>query len=149
MNCTFDTNLLVYTAGPLADWRRIRARDLIVRAMRGGNAILLLQSLAEFSNVATRKLGIGAGAVIRRVRAWSNVFPVQAVAHTDVIVVLQIPRDHGLQFRDALFCATAIRSGVQYLITEDLQDGRTLFGSTVVNPFNPANDTLIGAGSPR
>ena len=143
MNCAFDTNLLVYTAGPSADWGRIRARDLIARGMRGGNAVLLLQSLAEFSNVATRKLGISADTVIRRVQAWSNVFPVQAAAHADVIVALQILRDHGLQFWDALLCATAIRAGVQYLITEDLQDSRTLFGLTIVNPFVSANDILI------
>jgi predicted nucleic acid-binding protein len=107
--------------------------------MRGGNAVLLLQSLAEFSNVATRKLGISVDTVIRRVQAWSNVFPVQAAAHADVIVALQILRDHGLQFWDA----TAIRAGVQYLITEDLQDSRTLFGLTIVNPFVSANDILI------
>jgi predicted nucleic acid-binding protein len=141
--CTFDTNLLVYTMGPAADAKRIRARDLIVRGMRGGNAILLLQSLAEFSNIATRKLRLGSDLVMRRVQAWSNVFPVQAAAQTDLVAALQLFHDHGLQFWDALLCATAIRAGVEYLITEDLQDGRTLFGVTIVNPFTPANDALI------
>ena len=143
MNCSFDTNILVYTVGPPADVRRVRARDLIVRGMRNGNAVLILQSLAEFSSVTTRKLGIGADAIQRRVQAWSNVIPVQPAAQEDLVVALQILRDHGLAFWDALLCATAIRAGVEYLFTEDLQDGRSLFGLAVVNPFISENNALV------
>jgi hypothetical protein len=38
--------------------RRMRARDVIARAMRAASSVLLLQTLAEFSNVAIRKAGI-------------------------------------------------------------------------------------------
>ncbi len=141
--CSFDTNLLVYTVGPPADPRRMRARDLIVRGMRNGNVILLLQSLAEFANVATRKLGIDADAVARRVLAWSNVIPVQPAGKEDLVVALQILRDHRLALWDALLCATAMRAGVEYLLTEDLQDGRSLFGLAIVNPFISGNDALV------
>jgi hypothetical protein len=36
----------------------MRARDVIARAMRAASSVLLLQTLAEFSNVAIRKAGI-------------------------------------------------------------------------------------------
>jgi hypothetical protein len=36
----------------------VRARELITRALRAGWAVLLLQALAEFANVAIRKAGI-------------------------------------------------------------------------------------------
>jgi predicted nucleic acid-binding protein len=111
--------------------------------MRNENAILLLQSLAEFANVATRKLGVGAEAVVRRVKAWSDVMPVQPASQEDLVIALQILRDHGLAFWDALLCATAIRAGAEYLFTEDLQDGRLLFGLTIVNPFISRNDALV------
>src|SRR5437016_5980912 len=58
MMVSFDTNILVHAtlSAPLAKthW----ARDLLVRGMRTGSCILLLQTLAEFSSVAIRKAGI-------------------------------------------------------------------------------------------
>jgi predicted nucleic acid-binding protein len=57
MSCTFDTNILVYTLGQPADVKRQRAQSLIIRGARRQTAVLLLQSLAEFSYVATRKFG--------------------------------------------------------------------------------------------
>jgi len=58
MSCTFDTNILVYTLGQPADVKRQRAQSLIIRGARRQTAVLLLQSLAEFSYVATRKFGV-------------------------------------------------------------------------------------------
>jgi predicted nucleic acid-binding protein len=117
--------------------------------MRGASSILLLQSLAEFSNVATRKLGIRADAVRRRVGAWGNVLPVRAAVREDVVSALGIVRDHKLAFWDALMCATAIRAGVNYLLTEDLQDGLLLGGMTIVSPFAAENDALTDRILPR
>jgi predicted nucleic acid-binding protein len=149
VNFTFDTNILVYTLAPPADPRRALARDLIIRAMHSASSILLLQSLAEFSNVATRKFGIAAEAVRRRVVAWSNVIPVRAAVHEDVLGALIIVRDHKLPFWDALMCATAIRSGVDYLLTEDLQNGLLLGGMTIINPFSAGNEALTDRILPR
>jgi predicted nucleic acid-binding protein len=52
---SFDTNILVYATASVPDVKAVRARDLIARAMRAGWTILLLQTLAEFPNVAIRK----------------------------------------------------------------------------------------------
>ena len=57
MGCTFDTNILVYTLGQPADVKRQRAQSLIIRGALRQTAVLMLQSLAEFSYVATRKFG--------------------------------------------------------------------------------------------
>ena len=117
--------------------------------MRNSSSILLLQSLAEFSNVATRKLGIGTDPVRRRVTAWGNVLPVQAAVKEDVVSALEIVRSYKLAFWDALMCATAIRVGIRYLLTEDLQDGLTLNGMTIVNPFAARNTGLTDRILPR
>jgi predicted nucleic acid-binding protein len=55
---SFDTNILVYATASASDAKALRARDLIARAMRTEWTILLLQTLAEFANVAIRKAGI-------------------------------------------------------------------------------------------
>ena len=59
MMVSFDTNIIVYAtlSSPLA--KTYRARDLLVRGMRTGSSILLLQILTEFSSVAIRKAGMG------------------------------------------------------------------------------------------
>lgn len=123
--------------------KEARSRDLVIRSMRGGTGVVLLQALAEFSSVATRKLGIGADDVRRRVQAWCTVLPVHAAAEEDFLAALQIVRAHKFQFWDALLCATASRAGVRYLLTEDLQDGRSLRRMTIVDPFAPENNSLI------
>jgi predicted nucleic acid-binding protein len=54
---SFDTNILVYATLSVPLAKTHRARDLLVRGMRTGSSILLLQTLAEFSSVAIRKAG--------------------------------------------------------------------------------------------
>jgi hypothetical protein len=35
------------------------------------------------------------------------------------------------------------RAGLQYLLSEDMQDGRRFGGLTIVNPFRPENAALV------
>ena len=143
MSCTFDTNILVYTLGQPADVKRQRAQSLIIRGARRQTAVLLLQSLAEFSYVATRKFGVSVASVRRRVDGGCGGFPVQPAAEPDLAAALDLVSAHNISFWDALLCATSIRTGLSFLMTEDLQDGRSLHGLTIVNPFRPDTDALV------
>ena len=140
---SFDTNVLVYATGSVSDVRAQRARDLITRSMRAASSILLLQTLAEFSNVAIRKARIPVEDVRRVIEAWCAVLPVQAADDSDLMVALETVRAHRLAFWDAMLWASAQRAGVRHLLTEDFQDGFALQGVTFVNPFNQKNDRLI------
>ena len=60
-----------------------------------------------------------------------------------MIAALNLVQDHRIGFWDALLCATADRTGLQYLLSEDMQDGRRLGNLTIVNPFRPENAALI------
>jgi len=54
----FDTNVLIYATVTGADQRARRARHLSARAMmQAANSVLLLRSLAEFSNVVAEERG--------------------------------------------------------------------------------------------
>ena len=55
---SFDTNILVYATSAAPHAKMNRARDLVARGMQAGGSILLLQTLAEFSNVVIRKAGL-------------------------------------------------------------------------------------------
>jgi predicted nucleic acid-binding protein len=143
MMVSFDTNLLVYTtiSAPLA--KTHRARDLLVRGMRTGSCILMLQTLAEFSSVAIRKAGIAVDEVRATIDAWRAVLPVQNTEDDDLSAALDAVKKHRLAFWDAMLWAVAQRAGVRHLLTEDLQDGFELTGVKFVNPFEPANNRLI------
>ena len=143
MDCTFDTNLLVYAIVEPPDTKAHRARELLARCTRNSSAVLLLQSLAEFSHVAMRKFGVEAEEVRRRVNVWRRIIPVHAAGDEDLMEALELVRDHRLAFWDALMCATASRAGLDYLLSEDMQDGRRLGNLTIVNPFRPENAALI------
>ena len=140
---SFDTNILVYATIAAPDARTKRARELIVRAMRAGWSILLLQTLAEFSSVAIRKAGIPVDKIRTMIDAWRAVLPVQAADDSDLTAALDAVKTHPLAFWDAMLWASAQRAGIRHLLTEDLQDGFVLQGVTFVNPFEGANDQLV------
>jgi predicted nucleic acid-binding protein len=143
MTCTFDTNILVYTLPAPTNTKRSQARGLLIRGARPQAGILLLQSLTEFSHVAARKFGLSINSIRRRVRDWRDAIPMQVAGEEDLMAALDLVRDHRIGFWDALLCATADRAGLQYLLSEEMQDGMRLGGLQIVNPFRPENAALI------
>ena len=140
---SFDTNILVYATASISDVRVMRARDLVARAMRTASCVLLLQALAEFSSVASRKARIPVKDIRRTIDAWRAVLPVQAADEGDLLIALDAVSAHRLAFWDAMLWASAQRAGVRHLLAEDLQDGFVLQGVTFINPFKQKNDQLI------
>jgi predicted nucleic acid-binding protein len=70
--------------------------------MRTGSSILLLQTLAEFSNLAIRKAGIEVDAVRTTIDAWRAVLPVQGTQDDDLSAALDAGKNHRLAFWDAM-----------------------------------------------
>ena len=140
---SFDTNVLVYATAAIADDRATRARELMARAMRAANSILLLQSLAEFSSVAIRKARIPVQDIGRILQAWCAVLPIQPADDSDLFRALEAVRTHRLAFWDGMLWASAHRAGVKHMLTEDFQDGFVMQDVTFINPFIPENDQLI------
>ncbi len=95
---SFDTNVLVYATASISDVRVTRARDLIARAMRAASSVLLLQTLAEFSNVAIRKAKIPVKDIRTTIDAWCAVLPVQAADDSDLLTALEAVRARRLAF---------------------------------------------------
>ena len=62
-------------------------------------------------------------------------------------------RAHRMQLWDCVVCAASVEAGAGALVTEDMQDGRTIEGLRLINPFAAANaeaiETLLGGWSPQ
>ena len=140
---TFDSNILVYAADQTAGHRHEEAASLVERAILAGNCTLSLQVLAEFFNVATRKIGTNPIIAAEFVDGWQAVLATEPANSSDLVNAMRAVREHGLAFWDAMLWATVRRVGVGLLITEDFQDGRILEGVRFVNPFLAHNDPTI------
>jgi predicted nucleic acid-binding protein len=125
----FDTNIVVYAFLDVA--KRERALDLIAS---GG--VISAQVLNEFTNVARRKRQRDWADIERAVSVIRTRFPdiVPLTADTHA-AALELARDHGLAFYDALVVAAAIEGRCDILYSEDMQHGRTIGGLAIVNPF--------------
>ena len=129
-----DTNILVYAAAkddPRADIATARLAE-------GGT--ISVQVLNEFTSVVRRKLNWPWEDVVDALAAFralcSEPMPLHLSTHQ---AALEIAQRDGLSFYDALIVASALEAGCSTLLSEDMQDGRTIAGClTVRNPFTAA-----------
>lgn len=129
-----DTNVLLYADDEDAGHKRDVAREQIKQALASGSGVLSTQVLQEYFVNATRKLGLEAGRARARIDSYLA-FDVVTVRIDHVLGAIDLHRLRGLSFWDALVVRCASDSGCGRLLTEDLQDGQTLEGVRVENPF--------------
>jgi predicted nucleic acid-binding protein len=140
---------LVYSVDRDAGDRHNTAVELVERSVRAGNCVQPLQSLCEFFNIATRKIGLDVSIAAEVVARWQAAAPIEPASNDDLRNAMRAVREHGLSFWDALLWATVRRVGVELLISEDFQDGRSIEGVRILNPFAARNTGLIEAALPR
>jgi len=125
----FDSSILIYAYS--TDRRRRRA----IEALAPGGTISA-QVLNEFTNVLRNKQKqdwpIIELAVASIRRQFPKIAPLSAETHA---AALALARDHGFSFYDALIVAAALEAGCDTLYSEDMQDGSTIGGMTIRNPF--------------
>jgi predicted nucleic acid-binding protein len=121
---------LVYAS--LSDDPRCPIAERIVSA--GGD--ISAQVLNDFTNVARTKLKWPWKDIEATVALFlQKVGRVGALTQATNASALALARDHRLSFYDALIVAAALEAGCDTLLTEDMQDGRTITGLDIRNPF--------------
>jgi predicted nucleic acid-binding protein len=130
----FDTNVLVYADDKAAPAKRRRALELVAEHRRAGTGVVSLQVLQEYFVTVTRKLGVDARIVRRKVELLSE-FDVAAPDVGDILAAIDLHRLNGFSFWDALILRAAKQAGCGVLLSEDFQDAREIDGVRVVNPF--------------
>lgn len=147
MRLSFDSSVLFYAADRDAGDRHVVARDLVDRAL-AADCVLTLQSLAEFFSAVTRKGKRTVADAAGFVADWRAVFTIHAADEACLADAMDAVRGKVMSFWDALLWATARQAGCRLLLSEDMHDGQTLGGVTIVNPFNPKNAVLLAATLP-
>ncbi len=136
-----DSNILLYAELEPGSEKGKRAIDIIVRADRDG--VIPAQCLGEFLRVVQRRAPASFPEALKQVALYRAAFLTPPTTDEAIAAAADVAHSHGLQIWDAVICAVAERSGAKALLTEDLQDGRTLQGLRFINPFEPGNAALI------
>lgn len=129
MSAFFDSNILIYAFS--TDLRRDRALAVIA-----GGGVISAQVLNEFTSVLRKKQKLDwpvIEAALGSLRfRFPDIVPLTAETHA---VAVDLAREHGLAFYDALIVASATEAGCDILYSEDMQHGRTIADLTIRNPF--------------
>jgi predicted nucleic acid-binding protein len=105
--------------------------------------VLSTQIVQEYFVVATRKLGLPAESVQKRIEILSAM-PAVVVDVEHIVEAIKLHRLYGFSFWDCLVLRCAKATGCRRLLSEDFQHGRSVEGVTIENPFAG----LAQAGSP-
>ncbi|MBN8815286.1 MAG: PIN domain-containing protein [Sphingomonas sp.] len=143
MRFTVDSNVLVYALDAGTPDKHVVAVDIMIRASML-DMVLTAQALAEFLAVIRRKYSEHFAAALDQARRWTVLFPPIATTHDHVVAGGDFAIRHKLQFWDSVIWQAAASKQAVYFLSEDLQDGLSINGMTVLNPFNDDNASLLG-----
>jgi len=131
-----DTNVLVYAFDSSAGVKQTAASTLLERLWKSQTGCLSVQVLQEFFVTVTRRvarpLSVDEAADrIREFAAWRVFSPTV----DDVVAAIELQKQARLSFWAAMVVRAAAESGCDTLWTEDMNDGQTIRGVHIRNPF--------------
>lgn len=144
MRAALDTNVLAYAEGINGAERRDAALALIHR-LPPEATIIPVQVLGELFNVLVRKGRKSRSDARDSLQSWRDTFPVAETSPEVIVSAADLATDHRLGIWDAVILSAASQSGCRLLLSEDLQDGFTWAGVTVVDPFSLPRHALLQA----
>lgn len=144
MNVALDTNILACAEGVNGSDRKRAALDLVER-LTPETTLLPVQTLAELFNVLVKKAHRAPPAARDAVLSWGDAFPLIETSNEILAAACDLSADHRMNFWDAVIVAASADAGCRLLLSEDLQDGFTWSGVTVVHPFAAKRHPLLDA----
>ena len=137
MPTALDSNVLIYALLEPDSDKGERAVEVIART--AGRGLLAVQALGEFLWVVRRKRPEWSDRAVARVGFYRRTFKLVETDPDLLLAAHDLSICHQVPFWDAVILKAAARGGATLCLTEDLQDGATLDGVKIVNPFDPAN----------
>lgn len=137
-----DSNILLYAIDQDSEDKRRIAHDIVARGWPL-DAVISSQVLGEFLAVVRRKQPSYFDEAAKLVERWALVFQVAWTGPENIIAGAKIASRHRLQFWDSVILEIARERGAGVLLTEDMQDGATIEGIRILNPFRADNRALL------
>lgn len=124
-----DSNVLLYLLS--GDAAKAEQAEVLVQA--GG--MISVQVLNEVASVCRRKLKMQwdeVDALLLAIKTACHIFPVTLASHEKAI---ELAKRFQLSLSDANIVASALMSGAELLLSEDMQSGMLVDGLLIRNPF--------------
>ena len=144
MRVALDTNVLAYAEGINGAERRDSALDIVQRLPQEAT-VIPVQVLGELFNVLVRRAGKSRAEAREALLSWRDTFPVIETSPETMLTAADLATDHQFGIWDAVILSAASQASCRLLLSEDLQEGFTWGGVTVVNPFAPSRHALLEA----
>ena len=123
---------------------RDKTLDLIQR-LPSDAIVLPVQTLGELFNVLVRKVRRRPTRARDAVPSWRDAYPTIETSASVMVNAIDLASAHELTIWDSVVVAASAEAECRLLLSEDLQEGFTWRGVTVVNPFAPALHPLLAA----
>jgi predicted nucleic acid-binding protein len=137
-----DTNILAYVEGVNGAARKAGATELVAK-LPAGSTYVPVQVLGELFRVLVRKAKYKPESARAAIFNFLDIFPLIETSPSVVTAAADLSVDHGLDIWDAVILAAAASAGCRLLLSEDMQEGFTWSGVTVVNPFADTKHELL------
>jgi predicted nucleic acid-binding protein len=137
-----DTSVLAYAEGVNGQPRRDAALTIVER-LHPEETFLPVQALGELYAVLVKKGGRTRAKARVAVLEWGDAFPLIDTSSDVLLAAMDLTVDHQLFFWDAVMVAAAADARCRLLLSEDLHEGFTWGGVTVVNPFAKVRHPLL------
>lgn len=138
-----DTNVLLYSVGTTHPEKNRQARNWVQTLWSTGAGRLSYQVLHEFYANAVKKLGVAVPEARENVILWCSWQPVETSLALIERAWHWMDAAH-ISYWDAMIIGAAELSQCRWLLTEDLQDGRSFDTVTVINPFRVFPEEILG-----
>jgi len=134
MRIALDTNVLAYAAGVNGQERQRAALELLDK-LSESETFLPVQALGELFRVLVRKAKISPRLARTTIIRYRDTYRLVETSSEVFLSATDLAVDHKIGIWDAVMFAAAAEAGCRLLLSEDLQEGFTWGGVTVVNPF--------------
>ena len=142
MRFALDTNVLAYAEGLNGPAMANIAWELIA-SLHGSSTFLPAQVIGELFHLLVRKAAFAPKRAQAALMNWQDAFPVIETSQPVLLAALDLAVRHRLRIWDSLVLSAAASANCRLLLSEDLHDGFTWSGVTVVNPFAPKPNPLL------
>jgi predicted nucleic acid-binding protein len=142
MRIALDTNILVSMEGGHGPDRHAKI-EAILQSLDADAIILPVQSIIEMAFVLKRRGGLSKVVIAACVTRWMNAYTTADNTQSALREAAALSAIHEFRIFDAIVVAVAVEAGCSLLLSEDMHDGFTWRGCTIVNPLAATPNPLL------
>jgi predicted nucleic acid-binding protein len=132
-----DSNIILYSIDSGSKAKQKTAKSLVTDALKNRASLISFQVVQETLNIAQRKFEVPITDQDAQSLLQSVLMPLMKVLPSESLYLeaLRIRNRYKFGFYDSLIISAALSQNCTRLYTEDMQNGQTIEGLKIVNPF--------------